>query len=113
MSMNNLVYLRHAAVLALASMSALALAQDSLTVRIGHVGPISGPAAHLGKDNVNGARLAIADLNARGLRIGGKMARFELVADDDAADPRQGVQAAQKLCDQKVNGVVEIGRAHV
>ena len=106
MSMNNLVYLRHAAVLALASMSALALAQDSLTVRIGHVGPISGPAAHLGKDNVNGARLAIADLNARGLRIGGKMARFELVADDDAADPRQGVQAAQKLCDQKVNGVV-------
>ena len=106
MSMNNLVYLRHAAVLALASMSALAFAQDSLTVRIGHVGPISGPAAHLGKDNVNGARLAIADLNARGLRIGGKMARFELVADDDAADPRQGVQAAQKLCDQKVNGVV-------
>ena len=106
MSMNNLVYLRHAAVLALASMSALALAQDSLTVRIGHVGPISGPAAHLGKDNVNGARLAIADLNARGLRIGAKMARFELVADDDAADPRQGVQAAQKLCDQKVNGVV-------
>ena len=106
MSMNNLVYLRHAAVLALASMSALALAQDSLTVRIGHVGPISGPAAHLGKDNVNGARLAIADLNAHGLRIGGKMARFELVADDDAADPRQGVQAAQKLCDQKVNGVV-------
>ena len=106
MSMNNLVYLRHAAVLALASMSALALAQDSLTVRIGHVGPISGPAAHLGKDNVNGARLAIADLNARGVRIGGKMARFELVADDDAADPRQGVQAAQKLCDQKVNGVV-------
>lgn len=106
MSMNNLVYRRHAAVLALASMSALALAQDSLTVRIGHVGPISGPAAHLGKDNVNGARLAIADLNARGLRIGGKMARFELVADDDAADPRQGVQAAQKLCDQKVNGVV-------
>ena len=106
MSMNNLVYRRHAVVLALASMSALALAQDSLTVRIGHVGPISGPAAHLGKDNVNGARLAIADLNARGLRIGGKMARFELVADDDAADPRQGVQAAQKLCDQKVNGVV-------
>jgi branched-chain amino acid transport system substrate-binding protein len=84
----------------------VALAQDTLGVRIGQVGPISGPAAHLGKDNLNGARLAIADLNARGLRIGGKPAKFELIAEDDAADPRQGVQAAQKLCDQKVNGVV-------
>ena len=83
-----------------------ALAQDTLTVRIGQVGPTSGPASHLGRDNVDGARLAIADLNARGLRIGGKTARFELIAEDDAADPKQGVQAAQKLCDQKVNGVV-------
>jgi len=86
--------------------SGAALAQDTLTVRIGQVGPTSGPAAHLGRDNVDGARLAIADLNARGVRIGGKTARFELVAEDDAADPKQGVQAAQKLCDQKVNGVV-------
>jgi branched-chain amino acid transport system substrate-binding protein len=81
-------------------------AQETTLVRIGHVGPTSGPAAHLGKDNVNGARLAIADLNARAMRIGGKPVKFELVAEDDAADPKQGVQAAQKLCDQKVNGVV-------
>ncbi len=83
-----------------------AQAQDSLTIRIGQVGPTSGPAAQLGLDNVNGARLAIDDLNARDVRIGGKKARFELVAEDDAADPKQGTQAAQKLCDQKVNGVV-------
>ncbi|WP_088284717.1 branched-chain amino acid ABC transporter substrate-binding protein [Ideonella sp. A 288] len=89
-----------------ALMPALVAAQDTLTVRIGQVGPTSGPAAHLGKDNVNGVRLAIADLNARGLRIGGKVAHFELIAEDDAADPRQGVLAAQKLCDQKVAGVV-------
>ena len=106
MTMNHSDFRKCAAVLALASLSAAAFAQDSLTVRIGQVGPTSGPAAHLGKDNVNGARLAIADLNARGLRIGGKPARFELIAEDDAADPKQGVQAAQKLCDQKVNGVV-------
>ena len=106
MNMNKLDCRKSAAVLALASMAAVAFAQDSLTVRIGQVGPTSGPAAHLGKDNINGARMAIADLNARGLRIGGKTARFELVAEDDAADPKQGVQAAQKLCDQKVNGVV-------
>ena len=106
MNMNHFAFPRCVAALALASASAAALAQDSLTVRIGQVGPTSGPAAHLGKDNVNGARLAIADLNARGVRIGGKPARFELIAEDDAADPKQGVQAAQKLCDQKVNGVV-------
>ena len=72
MNMNHFAFPRCVAALALASASAAALAQDSLTVRIGQVGPTSGPAAHLGKDNVNGARLAIAALNARGLRIGGK-----------------------------------------
>jgi branched-chain amino acid transport system substrate-binding protein len=82
-----------------------AAAQD-LVVRIGHVGPISGSAAHLGKDNENGVRMAIDDLNAKRLKIGGRSARFELVAEDDAGDPRQGASAAQKLCDARVNGVV-------
>ncbi len=82
-----------------------AWAQD-MVVRIGHVGPVSGPQAHYGKDNENGARMAIDDLNARGVTIGGKKVRFELLAEDDAADPKQGTAAAQKLCDAKVNGVV-------
>lgn len=86
--------------------AACALSQEALVVRIGQVGPTSGPAAHLGTDNVNGVRLAIDDLNAADVRIGGRRARFELIAEDDAADPKQGTQAAQKLCDQKVNGVV-------
>ncbi len=81
-------------------------APDELVVRIGHVGPVSGQSAHLGKDNENGARMAIDDLNAKGLVIGGKKAKFELVAEDDAADPKQGAAVAQKLVDLKVNGVV-------
>jgi branched-chain amino acid transport system substrate-binding protein len=81
-------------------------AQETTTVRIGHIGPTSGPAAHLGRDSLNGARMAVSDLNARGVRIGGTPARFELVPEDDAADPRQGVQVAHKLCDMKVNAVV-------
>ena len=80
-------------------------AQD-MVVRIGHVGPVSGPQAHYGKDNENGARMAVDDLNAKGVTIGGKKAKFELVAEDDAADPKQGTAAAQKLCDAKVAGVV-------
>ena len=82
-----------------------ASAQD-LVVKIGHVGPTSGAIAHLGKDNENGARMAIDVLNAKGVTIGGKKAKFELLAEDDAADPKQGTAAAQKLVDSKVNGVV-------
>ena len=75
-------------------------------VKIGHVGPLSGAIAHLGKDNENGARLAIEELNAKGVKIGGQTVKFELVAEDDAADPKQGTAAAQKLVDSKVNGVI-------
>ena len=81
-------------------------AQAQTVVKIGHVGPISGAIAHLGKDNENGARMAIEDLNAKGISIGGTKVKFELVAEDDAADPKQGAAAAQKLVDAKVNGVI-------
>jgi branched-chain amino acid transport system substrate-binding protein len=81
------------------------VAQD-LVVKIGHVGPTSGAIAHLGKDNENGARMAIEELNAKGVTIGGKKAKFELLAEDDAGDPKQGTAAAQKLVDAKVNGVI-------
>ena len=82
-----------------------ALAQD-LLVKIGHVGPTSGGIAHLGKDNENGARMAIDELNAKGVMIGGRKAKFELLAEDDAADPKQGTAVANKLVDAKVNGVI-------
>jgi len=79
---------------------------DTLVVKIGHVAPVSGAQAHYGKDNENGVRMAIEDLNKQGVMIGGKKATFEIVAEDDAADPKQGTAAAQKLCDAKVAGVV-------
>ena len=81
------------------------MAQD-MVVRIGHVGPVSGAQAHYGKDNENGARMAIEDLNAKGVTIGGKKVKLELLAEDDGADPKQGTAAAQKLVDSKVVGVV-------
>ena len=79
---------------------------EDLVVKIGHVGPVSGAISHLGKDNENGARLAIEDLNAKKLKIGGKTVKWELEAEDDAADPKQGTAVAQKLVDMKVNGVI-------
>lgn len=81
-------------------------AAQEMVVKIGHVGPISGAIAHLGKDNENGAKMAIEELNAKGVTIGGKKVKFELLAEDDAGDPKQGTAAAQKLVDAKVNGVI-------
>jgi branched-chain amino acid transport system substrate-binding protein len=82
-----------------------AYAQD-MVVKIGHVGPTSGGIAHLGKDNENGAKMAIDELNAKGVTIGGKKVKLELQPEDDAGDPKQGTAVAQKLVDSKVAGVI-------
>ncbi|AVR98283.1 branched-chain amino acid ABC transporter substrate-binding protein [Pseudoduganella armeniaca] len=88
----------------MAAFAGTASAQE--VIKIGHVGPVSGAQAHLGKDNENGANMAIADLNAKGIKIGGKPVKFVLVLEDDGADPKQGTTVAQKLVDAKVNGVI-------
>jgi branched-chain amino acid transport system substrate-binding protein len=75
-------------------------------IKLGHVAPISGASAHLGKDNENGAKMAIEELNAKGMMINGKKVKFELQLEDDGADPKQGTAVAQKLVDGKVHGVI-------
>ncbi|HEX6734646.1 MAG TPA: branched-chain amino acid ABC transporter substrate-binding protein [Azonexus sp.] len=82
------------------------IAKPEVVVKLGHVAPMTGPQAHLGKDNESGAKLAIEELNAQGLEIGGAKVKFELVSEDDQADPKQGTIVAQKLVDAKVNGVI-------
>src|SRR5213596_649126 len=81
-------------------------APSALEVKIGHVGPLTGGIAHLGKDNENGARLAVEEANAARTRIDGKEVKFTFVAEDDQADPKTGTTVAQKLVDAKVAGVV-------
>jgi branched-chain amino acid transport system substrate-binding protein len=78
----------------------------SIEIKIGHVAPLTGGIAHLGKDNENGARLAVEEANAAKIKIDGKDAKFTLVAEDDQADPKVGTTVAQKLVDAKVAGVV-------
>jgi len=96
--------LKATAVAALTLAAGASFAQE--VIKIGHVAPMSGAIAHLGKDNENGARMAIDELNAKGVKIGGKAVKLELLAEDDAADPKQGTAAAQKLVDSKVSGVI-------
>ena len=81
-------------------------AAPGITVNIGHVAPLTGGIAHLGKDNENGARLAVEEANAAGITIDGKAAKFLLLTEDDQADPKVGATVAQKLVDAKVVGVV-------
>jgi len=81
-------------------------ASADTTVKIGHVSPLTGGSAHQGKDNENGARLAIEEINAKGLVIGGQKVTLQLDPQDDAGDPRQATQVAQKLVDDKVVAVV-------
>lgn len=85
---------------------AAAVPSDAVEVKIGHVAPLTGPIAHLGKDNENGARLALEEINKAGLTIDGKKVVLTLVPEDDAEDPKTATQVAQKLVDAKVVGVV-------
>jgi len=76
-------------------------------IKIGHVGPLTGGIAHLGKDNENGARLAVDEINAAGgLKVGDKTYKLELVAEDDKADPKEGTLAAQKIVDSGAVAIV-------
>ena len=75
-------------------------------IKIGSVSPLTGPQAHLGKDNENGARLAVDEINAAGLTLGGKKMHIDLLSEDDQADPKTATTVAQKLVDSGVAGVI-------
>ena len=89
-----------------AATAAAAPASDATIVKIGHAAPLTGEIAHLGKDNENGARLAVEEINVQGLTIDGHRIQLELDAQDDGADPKTGTQVAQKLVDDHVVAVV-------
>ncbi|WP_347557000.1 branched-chain amino acid ABC transporter substrate-binding protein [Robbsia sp. KACC 23696] len=88
----------------LLSLSAHAHADE--IVKIGSAAPLTGPNANYGKDTENGARLAVEEINKKGLTIGGQKVTLQLDGQDDASDPRQATQVAQRLVDDKVAAVV-------
>ena len=80
--------------------------QPPLVITFGHSAPLTGPQSHIGKDNENGARLALEDANAEHIKIGDREVKFELMGEDDQAEPKQGTLVAQKFVDAKVNAVI-------
>lgn len=75
-------------------------------VKIGFAGPLTGPVARVGKDLQYGAQLALDEENAKNPTVDGKPVKFVLDVLDDQADPRFAIQAAQKLVDDGVVGVI-------
>ena len=84
----------------------LSAAADTFDVKVGFSAALTGANAGYGKDLQNGVQLALDEANAKKIQIGGKTANFIMQAEDDQADPRIGVQAAQKLVDGRVAVVV-------
>ena len=79
--------------------------QAQEVVKLGAVVPLTGTQSHLGKDIENGVRLALEDYNAKGVTLGGKKVKFEVMAEDDAADPKTATTVAQRFVDAGVKGI--------
>ncbi len=75
-------------------------------IKIGHAAPLTGPLSDFGRDSEHGAQLAIEELNASHVVIGGKPIQFELVSKDDGALPDTAVDTARELIAQGISGVV-------
>lgn len=64
------------------------------TIKIGFIAPLTGEVAALGADLLNGATLAVDEINASG-GIRGK--KIQLIAEDGRCNGTDGLSAAQKL----------------
>jgi branched-chain amino acid transport system substrate-binding protein len=98
-----------------------ALAADE-TIKIGAVYPMTGPVAYDGQTLLQGARVAIGEINAAG---GIKGRKLELAVEDGACIPAQSVAAAEKLissqkavaivgafCSSSTGAVMDVAKRH-
>ncbi|MCX7279625.1 MAG: branched-chain amino acid ABC transporter substrate-binding protein [Burkholderiales bacterium] len=76
------------------------------TIKIGVAQPLTGNLAPLGQDMLNGVTLAVEELNKQGFKVNGKPVTLEVVAVDDRADAKTGVEVAHQLVDAGVVAVI-------
>ena len=68
------------------------------TVKIALTGPYSGGSAPMGTSARDGAKLAIAEINAAGgIQVGGRKLKIEVIERDDEAKNERGALIAQEL----------------
>ncbi|MFM0262948.1 branched-chain amino acid ABC transporter substrate-binding protein [Paraburkholderia sediminicola] len=75
-------------------------------VKIGVAGPLTGSLAQSGKDDERGVQLAINELNAQKVTIAGQPVTFQMISQNDQADPKIGVTVAQQFVDLGVSAVI-------
>lgn len=75
-------------------------------VKLGFAAPLTGPQAHYGEEMRNGVLLALDEANTAKIMIGGAQVKFELLSEDDQADPAKGTVVAQKLVDAGIKGML-------
>ncbi|MFN4119080.1 ABC transporter substrate-binding protein [Acidovorax sp.] len=83
------------AVAALLGAGHTAFAQQ--VVKIGYSGPLSGGAALYGKNVLSGMEMAVQEINAKGLEVGGQKVKLEIVALDDKYNPSETAINTQRL----------------
>ena len=74
-------------------------AQTNAPLRVGLIGPMTGPSSDFGLPMVNGAKLAVDEINAAGGYLGRPL---ELVIKDDTANPDVGLKHSQDMVKDKV-----------
>lgn len=82
------------------------VAEDSLgpnTLKIGVIGPFTGPSADFGVPMLNGIQLAVDEINAVGGYLGRKL---EIVRKDDQANPDVGLVMSKELVSAKVAATI-------
>ena len=104
--MNRITLMFAAGTIGLGALAVSLCAGAETIVKIGAAGPLTGSSAQSGKDDERGVQLAVNELNARKMIIGGQPVRFQLESVDDQGDPKVGVNVAQKLVDDGVAVVI-------
>ncbi|MEH6460673.1 branched-chain amino acid ABC transporter substrate-binding protein [Chitinimonas sp. JJ19] len=95
-----------ALILASALLASSVAAAGPTTVKLGFAAPLTGPQAHYGADMKAGIVLALEDINKQAPVIGGSPVKFELMTEDDQADPKSATSVAQRFVDAKVSGII-------
>ena len=75
----------------------------SNTLKIGVIGPFTGPSADFGVPMLNGIQLAVDEINAVGGYLGRKL---EIVRKDDQANPDVGLAMSKELVNAKVAATI-------
>ena len=83
-----------------------AMAAD--TIKIAITGPFTGGSAPMGVSMRDGAKLAIAEINAAGgVQVGDKKMKFEVIERDDEAKNERGALIGQELASMSdLSGVI-------